>query len=224
MPKKYEIGQIVGGVTIIKKESCEKYNKYLLKCNTCGSTFIEYASSVKKHKNGCYNCNNIKKAKEKIEKEVGNTYNFLKILGYDVTRKKSIYVKCECIKCGSVVSMPITRVKNGYVKTCANCARKNLNKGHDLLKMSAVNGTSVICLQRHQNNKNNSSGFNGVNLCKSGRYRAYINFKRKHYHLGMYDTAEQAHEVRKIAESKIYGDFLEWYKKEYPDRWEKMHK
>ena len=62
MPKRYEIGQSVGGVTIVSKVDDEKYNKYLVKCNKCGTEFIEYSTRIAKHKNGCVQCKYKQKA------------------------------------------------------------------------------------------------------------------------------------------------------------------
>lgn len=137
-------------------------------------------------------------------------------------KSTNTYVYCRCLKCNKVVSISLTKIKAGQAKECVNCARENLKLGSDLVKISAVDGTSVLSLRKTKNNKNNTSGYNGVNLCKSGRYRANITFKRKQYHLGMYDTPEQAYEARKEAEKQIYGDFLKWYQDTYPERWNKI--
>ena len=36
--------------------------------------------------------------------------------------------------------------------------------------------------------------------------------KNKSYHLGYFDSKEDAIKVRKTAEKKLFGEFLEWYK------------
>ena len=118
--------------------------------------------------------------------------------------------------------MPLVKIG---INSCKDCLKTNLDLGHDFVKNAAVDGTLISAIDgRRAINKNNTTGYNGVNITKSGRYRAYINFKRKQYHLGVYDTAEEAAEARKIAEQKIYGDFLKWYAETYPDKWEKINK
>ena len=225
MAKKYDIGQVIGGVTIIGTVPDEKYNKYLLRCNTCGTEFVEYSTAVKKHQNGCYQCKLKKNREGWYNKEIGKTYSNLKILEFyeESTHKnktKRTYMKCLCLKCNSVTSIPLARIKAGQAKECASCARKNLKLGWEFIKEDCVQNTRVSCLDKNDNNKNNTSGYNGVSRCKNGRYRAYIYFQRKQYYLGLYDTPEEAHKIRMIAEEKIYGGFKEWYVKEFPEKWE----
>lgn len=91
--------------------------------------------------------------------------------------------------------------------------------------MSAKDGTSVIALKRANLNKNNTSGFRGVSYIKKlDKYRAYINFKRKQYNLGLYSDIKDAVKARKAAEEHIYGDFLKYYAEAYPENWEKIKK
>lgn len=225
MPKKYKIGQVVGGVTIIKKVPDEKYNKYLLKCNTCGNEFVEYATSVRKHVNGCVQCKYRKNREKYYTKEIGKTYGNLKIVGYDEDEsdaQKRTYVKCQCLKCNAITSIPMARIKAGQAKECVTCAKENLQIGRDLAQEDRIDGTRVTCIMKKTINKNNTSGYKGVSMCKNGKYRAYINFQRKQYHLGTYMTAEDAHKIRLLAEEKIYGKFLEWYASEFPEKWEKI--
>lgn len=57
-------------------------------------------------------------------------------------------------------------------------------------------------------NSNNSSGFRGVNYrANKGKYRAYIRFQRRIYHLGYYDSLEDVVTVRKAAENRFFGDY-----------------
>lgn len=52
---------------------------------------------------------------------------------------------------------------------------------------------------------NNTSGKTGVNLMKTGKYRAYIVKDKKQIHIGVFDTFEQALLERKQKELEIYG-------------------
>jgi hypothetical protein len=59
-----------------------------------------------------------------------------------------------------------------------------------------------------------TSGFRGVSWNKSlGKYTAQITFKRRKYHLGVFDSPEKAHEAYLEAKEKIHLDYL----KEHPE-------
>ena len=54
-------------------------------------------------------------------------------------------------------------------------------------------------------NQNNTTGYLGVSQIKStGRYRASLTRDRKQIHLGVFDTAEEAHQARQAA-NEAYG-------------------
>lgn len=56
--------------------------------------------------------------------------------------------------------------------------------------------------------KNNTSGYKGVSLNKpNNNFRSYITIGTKLKHLGMFNTAEEAHEAYKVASMKYHGEF-----------------
>ena len=63
----------------------------------------------------------------------------------------------------------------------------------------------------------NTSGYTGVQS-DHGRWRAVITFKKKVYYLGTYDKLEQAVQVRQQAENRLFGEFLDWYYAEHPQK------
>jgi len=54
--------------------------------------------------------------------------------------------------------------------------------------------------------KNNKTGHRGVYM-DHGRFRAMVRFDKKTYHLGSFDTAEQAAEVVQAAREKRWAEF-----------------
>lgn len=60
--------------------------------------------------------------------------------------------------------------------------------------------------------RNNTSGFKGVFFhAKQRRYSAYIKFHGKREHIGMFDTAEEAHAARRAREKELFGEFSTTY-------------
>ena len=71
--------------------------------------------------------------------------------------------------------------------------------------------------------KNNTSGIRGVSWdSHKQKWLAQIRFKGKNYHLGRYVKKEDAAKARKEAEENLFGNFLEYYQKTFPDRWEAL--
>lgn len=54
---------------------------------------------------------------------------------------------------------------------------------------------------------NNACGLKGAHLHRSGRWRAQIKKKGRVIHLGLFDTADQAHAAYLAAASELHGAF-----------------
>ncbi len=88
-----------------------------------------------------------------------------------------------------------------------------------------VGGTDILNLVQNGERSNNTSGCKGVSWdCSVNLWKAYIGFKGKRYYLGASADLEKAVELRKTAEKKMHGEFLEWYKTAYPDLWKKIER
>ncbi len=230
-------GEVYGKIKILDvcRDTGCKYKKFNCQCAICNSIFASTGQSILRFQDqGCPDCRKNARDKAKIaeyKKYIGKVYGNLKIFDYagmQKTSKKSkdatAFVKCECLICGSISDMPLYRVKNGYISECAKCARQNLKIGHEFQKTVITHGTMITAIDgRRAKNKNNSSGHTGVSYNKRvQKYRAYINFRRKQYSLGLYDKLDDAVSARETAERKIYGDFLEWYADNFPEQWSKI--
>ena len=75
---------------------------------------------------------------------------------------------------------------------------------------SGVRGVSVV-QPRSSGSKGNTESTGSTGSAGMPRYRATITFKKKVYVLGTYDTLEMAAKARKIAENRLFGEFLEEY-------------
>ena len=191
-----KVGEVRGNLKILAI-SQYRPRKYEVKCLRCDKTFISYPQPITQHPEGCFECRE-KDLKEsvidKYSKYNGKIFGNLKILGFDGVRNRLRMARCLCLNCGREASIPYT-----------------LSKG----------GSSLLHITSDTIKKNNTSGFTGVSLMKSGKYRAYINFQRKQFHLGSFDTPEDAAAAYRDAKEKIKTDFIDWYKKAYPDLWDK---
>lgn len=76
-----------------------------------------------------------------------------------------------------------------------------------------VNGATVISTGDAVGGLKNKHGVTGVNYVKaSKKYKAEITVKRKKYHLGQFDSLDDAKEIRMFAEQLVKdGTFIEWF-------------
>lgn len=51
-----------------------------------------------------------------------------------------------------------------------------------------------------------------------------IEFQGKNYRLGRFNDIEDAAAARKEAEKALFGNFLDWFREAYPERWKKLNK
>lgn len=216
-------GEIRGNLKVLSMKQY-KPRKYEVKCLRCGKVFIAYPQTVTQHSEGCFECRekDLKKSTINEYKQYnGKTFGNLKVLSFDGVRNKLRMAKCLCLNCGCETSVPYTKLKKGIVKTCFSCAKKNLDKGRAEILDLSKGGSSLLSVTSDTIKKNNTSGYTGVSKLKSGKYRAYINFQRIQFHLGTFDTAENAAIAYKNAKEKIKKKFIDWYKETYPDLWDK---
>lgn len=220
------LGETYGHIyvrSVAKTSTSQK--KYHARCEVCGSEYIITGQQVLDWaKTDCSFCRSRKKAEDNLVKNrsyEGKIYGNFEILAVStqkVAGKAQRVASCRCLACGSITDIPLSKILRGVVKECHYCARKNLEIGRTIAEEESKEGTRLSSLMRTSVNKNSRTGHSGV--CFSGkRYRAYIVFKRKQFHLGTYDTLEEAVAAREAAEKSIYGDFLSWYQVAYPSEW-----
>lgn len=234
MKNRIEIGKTYNQITVIgvKEDSEKPYKVYNCRCEKCGKIFPRRGQEILKYQSGgCFECRErerIRKKEEAAKSHIGEVHGNLEITGFSGIKKQSYHfvpiMECRCRKCGNITKIPLPRLNASQARECAECARKNLKTGHEISKSAAVEGTSILAIDgRRKKNKNNSSGYNGISkFSKSGKYRAYINFRRKQYNLGLFNNIDDAIAARKEAEEKIYGSFLEWYAQKFPEKWDKI--
>ncbi|MDF2880265.1 MAG: hypothetical protein K0R54_822 [Clostridiaceae bacterium] len=142
---------------------------------------------------------------------IGKRFGKLKVIrdsGRRIHRKVIWECLCDCNKTTFVTS---DRLVSENTRSCG-CLKNEFYESHTHNNPTFIEGTEVGLLNPELTYSHNTSGHRGVSQNKkNGKYRAYIQFKKKPYWLGTFINIEEAIEVRKNAESMLFGNFLEWY-------------
>lgn len=231
--EKIQIGKTYKNIFVLSdSEDGKKPKRYNCQCGRCGKFFTQNGQEIYKNQaGGCPDCRENDRKEKRIkeaEKYIGSVSGELEVTGITGIRKYNgrdvVFAACRC-SCGNVVDIPLNRLKSGQAQTCGHNRSENLKIGRVVTEHAHIGGTLVTAIDgRRKTNKNSRTGIKGVSRMQDGKYRAYINFQHKQYHLGSYENIDDAETARKIAEEKIYGPFLEWYASAHPEQWEKIKK
>jgi hypothetical protein len=119
--------------------------------------------------------------------------------------------ECQC-DCGKIVEVDSHRLRSGNTTSCGCKIGESVSKRiKKHIEETYVDGTRIDLISSDKTYKNNKSGVKGLFKNKKGDYVVTINFKKQRYYLGTFSDKEKAIEIRKEAEEKLYGNFLEWY-------------
>ena len=150
------------------------------------------------------------------------------------TNNGGVIWKCQC-ECGNIVhrdwSVIMASTRAGRLISCG-CGLKVTN--HDLYErtkdlpqkrenflkgITQIEGTTVAGIVRHKLNKNNKTGYRGVNYDeKSHKYRARLQLAGKHYEKS-FATLHEAVLYRQYLEDKYYGPIIEQARQMPGSRW-----
>lgn len=129
--------------------------------------------------------------------------------------------QCRC-DCGREVKVTVNALLSGNTKSCgcgrAEALRQTMQTHGTVVEhVHLIDGTYVEKIKRRGLQRNNTSGYTGVQA-RGNKWIALITFKGKVYYLGIYDKIEDAARARQKAEEQLFGAFLEWYEREFPPR------
>jgi hypothetical protein len=206
------VGKIVNGYRIL--EAYKKNGKTMIKaeCPKCGRQY-NVGYDAMSRKKPCICCN-----KNRMKDITGQRFGRLIALE-PVGRSNNgggVIWLCQC-DCGNTTKAEQGKLAIGAVKSCG-CLKNEAEKkqGDRLIQetmKTCVDGTNIKNLSSKVG-KSNTSGIRGVSWNKRRKkWQAYIMFKKKMYHLGMYDKKEDAAKARKEAEDKYFNAFLDEYNK-----------
>lgn len=126
----------------------------------------------------------------KLDIPIGTVFGKLKVIRKTGTKDKhSNYLwECQC-QCGNIKNVSGSSLLQGSVTSCG-CNRLNRKKNYPTNK----SGTQGVCFKK-----------------KEQKWSAYITYKKKNYHLGLFENKEDAIKIRKLSEKMIGENFEDWY-------------
>lgn len=181
--------QKFGSLVVVRPTSLRQNGTVVWSCHCdCGREVLATKRQlVKGHKKSCN--------KHKYEKLVGQRFASLEVLTVDLKTKQA---RCRC-DCGKEIQTRIYNVLDGHTKSCGHLKKQS--------HLTSVNGTTLESLKTKVS-KSNTSGYKGVSQTRNGKWVAYITLRRKRYHLGIFDSIDEAVEARKAAEEEMYQPIL----------------
>lgn len=197
----------------------KKDGSYVWRCQCdCGGVAFFTAAALDRGAVRSCGCLSVEAKRAKAIDLAGK--HFGRLTAVEPTEKRdgsgNVIWRCKC-DCGKESFQPASLLKQGRVTSCG-CKRKE----NDVLK-NKLDYVDNTCVQFISNTgklrKDNTSGVRGVSL-HNGKWRARISFRKKVYYLGEYRDMEDAVRVRKKAESTLYGEFLDWYNENFPQKQE----
>lgn len=197
-------------------------SKWFCKCGNCGkikSIPRALLTSGRIKSCECVGSTKAKNMLDLIDKEFGILKVKYKISG----RGGNTVWHCEC-RCGKEKDILQSSLTSGATTSCGCIfSERASNRIKDSLGIKGgTNASNLVSTEAYSNNE--STKIRGVYKNKNGIYIAMIGYCKKLYYLGSFQDVESATEARKSAEKEIYGNFLEWYAQEYPERWERLNK
>lgn len=122
--------------------------------------------------------------------------------------KGSVMWLCKC-DCGKEALFAQDGLVFGNYKSCG-CNRYSGVKAA-MEHLTFVDGTCVEWLEKRETRTDNTSGHTGVSPTKNGKWYAHIGMQGDRYHLGVYDTFEEAVRARECAKKILHESFTRQY-------------
>ncbi|MBQ0037233.1 MAG: transcriptional regulator [Clostridiales bacterium] len=202
-------GKVFGDLTVIEKSSThEKNGGIRWKCRCiCGEECdISATLLVMGRKTNC-GCKN---EKHYAASDIAGK-RFRKLVALFPTDKRtgkgSVVWHCKC-DCGNEVDISYNELMYSNIQSCGCAKREHDRKLASFL--THIEGTSIEAIRSKKIPTDNTTGYRGVyNI--HGKYLAKIVFQKKQYHLGKYDSIEDAVKARKEAEAVLFDSFADYY-------------
>lgn len=182
--------------------------KWLCACQ-CGKKIIVNTSDLKSGK--IKSCGCLQYVKGRNIKDL-TQQRFNRLIALYPTEKRthncSVYWHCRC-DCGNEIDVSADALIQGKCQSCG-CLKKELTS-EVYKRLHIKDNTSVEWLMNRKARKDNTSGFQGIDIRKNGQYRVTIGFKKRRFYLGYYSHFDIAIKVRKQAEEIIHENYIQAY-------------
>lgn len=207
--KPIQIGDQFGKLTVEQATDLRKSGHivWLCRCDCGGRVKLDTATLRRGVWQSCGCDKNVKPGMRDLTGSRFGRLTALKPTAY-VSRSRGAQWLCRC-DCGAQVLTFLGDLTDGKKKSCG-CLNSEASRSRLLL----AEGTSVKRIEDALTKKfaHNSSGYTGVYYHKQmEKWGARIQFKGKHYSLGLYGNIEDAIKARKEAEAKYFEAFPEQY-------------
>lgn len=218
--KKNLTGMTFGRLTVLRSEGLNKDGRGIWLCQcTCGKEIV--VSTNKLTGGHTKSCGCAKKGVNQIDLTGRRFSRLVALHPTDKRSGNSVIWKCRC-DCGKLTDAAATNLTKGITRSCGCLASEvhsgSISSARKKRELSLIDGTDVKLLLQTPGPRN-TSGTVGVSFDKSvGLWKAYIQFKRRVYRLGASTDKNKAISLRKEAEQRIHGKFLDWYYSQHPER------
>lgn len=195
-------GQVFGHLTVIAPTDQRKRGSVVWTCRCqCGKEIdvaARFLTSGAKKSCGC-----CRREQYEIKDLTGQVFGRLTAIAPTEKRKRRYVVwKCKC-QCGNEVEVESGLLTSGNIKSCGCWRQEQIVTANRY-----IDGTSLThTLSAREKSKSAKSGYVGVVEAR-GKWQAYIYYKKKRYHLGTFDTLEEAVNARRIAYERVRQDAL----------------
>ncbi len=187
---------------LLTKESLDRCRQAILESNLSINTVYSFATTVNKI---CRYLNRPDLCYERTKKNdlAGKRFGELTVIDTDGSKNSSrqILWRCRC-SCGREIVVPSSALKLKNVTDCG-CRKKERRRNSPY----CTGGTNVKNVLSEKLYSTNTSGHKGV-YRKRGKWAASIQYKKKKYYLGVYDSIEEAIRVRNEAEAVVRDDAM----------------
>jgi len=200
-------GQRFGKLTALYPTQERRQGNVVWECRCdCGSLYYQTSRNLVRGYSKHCGCEK-RKVKHLKFRDISNQ-KFNRLTACYPTEKRtgsgSVIWHCIC-ECGNETEVSESALVHGGQ---ISCGCRGYECGKELsAHLHFIDGTCVEFLRRRQRS-DNTSGYTGVYRLQNGKYRAGITFKKIRYHLGTYDTFEEAKQERQNAERRYHQSFL----------------